>query len=146
MISDIKVNKLSKIKVNGGDVLHAIKNDDYGYKKFAECYFSFINFKHIKGWKKHKLITLNIVVPIGNIRFVIFDERKKSKNFGQFQEVIIGNDNYCRLTIPPMVWLGFQGLTRKGSMLLNIANIEHDVDEVDRLEIDQINYNWSAVQ
>jgi len=42
-----------------------------------------------------------------------------------------------------MVWMGFQGLSSEKSMLLNIANIEHDPGEVDRLEIDKINYNWS---
>ena len=38
---------------------------------------------------------------------------------------------------------GVQGLSSEKSMLLNIANIEHDPGEVDRLEIDKINYNWS---
>jgi hypothetical protein len=28
-------------------------------------------------------------------------------------------------------------------MLLNIANVEHDPDEVDRQEIAKINYDWS---
>ncbi len=34
---------------------------------------------------------------------------------------------------------------RKESMLLNIANIEHNPEEVDRLEIDKINYDWRVV-
>jgi hypothetical protein len=42
-----------------------------------------------------------------------------------------------------MVWMGFQGLSNDGSMLLNIANIEHDPGEADRLEVDKINYDWS---
>ena len=39
--------------------------------------------------------------------------------------------------------MGFQGLSNGSSMLLNIANIEHDPREVDRLEIEKINYDWS---
>jgi len=39
--------------------------------------------------------------------------------------------------------MGFQGLSSEGSMLLNIANIEHDPGEVHSLEIDKINYDWS---
>jgi hypothetical protein len=39
--------------------------------------------------------------------------------------------------------MGFQGLSNGRSMLLNIANIEHDPSEVDRLEIEKINYDWS---
>jgi dTDP-4-dehydrorhamnose 3,5-epimerase len=84
---------------------------------------------------------LNLVVPVGKIKFVLFDDRDESNI--RFQEIIISRDNYCRLTVPPMVWMGFQGLSSEKSMLLNITNIEHDPGEVDRLEIDKINYNWS---
>jgi dTDP-4-dehydrorhamnose 3,5-epimerase len=86
-------------------------------------------------------MTLNLVVPIGEVKFVLFDDRDASNTC--FQEVTISRDNYCRLTVPPMVWMGFQGLENGGSTLLNIASIEHDLGEVDRLEIDKINYNWS---
>jgi len=86
-------------------------------------------------------MTLNLVVPVGEIKFVLFDDRDASSSL--FQEVIISKSNYCRLTVPPLVWMGFQGLSSKGSMLLNIANIEHNPHEAERLEIDKINYNWS---
>ena len=45
-----------------------------------------------------------------------------------------------------MIWIGFKGLLENGSMLLNVANIEHNPYEVDRLEIDKINYDWSALR
>ena len=35
-------------------------------------------------------------------------------------------------------------LVLKESLILNIANIEHDPNEVDRKEIDKINYDWNA--
>jgi dTDP-4-dehydrorhamnose 3,5-epimerase len=71
----------------------------------------------------------------------LFDDREVSST--QFQEVIISKDNYCRLTVPPMIWMGFQGLSDSGSMLLNIANIEHDAHEVDKRNIEQIKFNWN---
>jgi len=46
------------------------------------------------------------------------------------------------LTIPPMIWMGFQGIESE-SILLNIANIEHDPDEVDKKNLEQINFNWN---
>jgi len=46
------------------------------------------------------------------------------------------------LTVPPMVWLGFQGLYSGGSILLNLANIIHDPLEVDKKTIEQIDFNW----
>ena len=129
------------IDTPGGNVMHAMKETSAGYAGFGEVYFSQVDEGDIKAWKRLKSMTLNLIVPVGEIKFVLFDDRDESNT--RFQEVIISRENYCRLTVPPMVWMGFQGLSNDGSMLLNIANIEHDPGEVDRLEIDKMNYNWS---
>ena len=141
MIKDVLIPKLDVIDTPGGNVMHGMKETSIGYSGFGEAYFSQVNESAIKAWKRHKNMTLNLVVPVGKIKFVLFDDRDESNI--RFQEIIISRDNYCRLTVPPMVWMGFQGLSSEESMLLNIANIEHDPGEVDRLEIDKINYNWS---
>jgi len=70
----------------------------------------------------------------------LYDDREISKK--QYQEVIISLENYFRITIPPMVWVGFQGLSNEKSILLNMANIEHDPNEIDRQSIDNIKYDW----
>ncbi len=141
MINDALITQLDVIDTPGGNVMHAMKETSVGYAGFSEAYFSQIDKGAIKAWKRHKKMTLNLIVPVGEIRFVLFDDREVTNN--QFQEIIISKDNYCRLTVPPMVWVGFQGLSNDGSMLLNIANVEHDPDEVDRQEIAKINYDWS---
>ena len=141
MIKDVIVIHLDVIDTPGGNVLHAMKGSSAGYSGFGEAYFSQVDKGAVKAWKRHKKMTLNLVAPVGAIKFVLFDDRDMSNI--QFQEIIISRDNYCRLTVPPMVWMGFQGLSSEGSMLLNIANIEHDPGEVHSLEIDKINYNWS---
>ena len=41
---------------------------------FGEIYFSNINSLCIKAWKKHKIMTLNLIVPIGKVRFVFHDK------------------------------------------------------------------------
>ena len=140
MIEDVLIVKLDVIDTPGGNVMHAMKKSSVGYADFGEAYFSQVDEGAIKAWKRHKNMTLNLVVPTGKIKFVLFDDREASNN--QFQEVIISRENYCRLTVPPMVWVGFQGMSYGGSMLLNIASVEHDPLEVDRLAIDKINYNW----
>ena len=55
-----------------GDIFKVIKKNDAGFVSFGEVYFSTVNKNEIKGWKKHRKMTLNIVVPIGEIKFVIF--------------------------------------------------------------------------
>lgn len=143
MIDDVLISDLSVIDTLGGKVMHGIKRSSKGYVDFGEAYFSEIQCNSIKAWKRHKKMTLNIVVPLGKIRFVLFDDRDLQAT--QFQEIIISRENYCRLTVPPLVWMGFQGLSSKGSMLLNLADIEHDPHEADRVDIDKINYNWNQI-
>ena len=140
-MNELIITPLDIIKVNKGDIMHAMKSHDPGFSGFGEAYFSMVSYNAIKAWKRHHEMTLNLVVPVGKIRFVLFDDRKASNT--QFQEVIISKDNYCRLTVPPMVWIGFQGLSDNGSMLLNIADIEHNPHEVDKKNIEQIEFNWS---
>jgi len=141
MIKDVLITKLDVIDTPGGNVMHAMKETSTGYAGFGEAYFSQVEKGAIKAWKCHQKMTLNLVVPVGEIRFVLFDDREVSNT--QFQEVIISKDNYCRLTVPPMIWMGFQGLSGDGSMLLNIANLEHNPNEVDKRNIEQIKFNWN---
>ncbi len=119
-----------------GDIYHGMKKSDVGYDGFGEAYFSTINKDDIKGWKKHTLMTLNLVVPVGAIEFVVYDEEDKS-----FFMQTLSQENYQRLTVKPNVWMAFRG---KGehNILLNMANIEHNPDEAVNLPLEEINYAW----
>jgi len=141
MIKDVLLTDLPIIKTPGGDVLHGIKHSDLSYKGFGEAYFSKIKYKSIKAWKRHRKMTLNLIVPIGEIRFIMYDDREKISS--KFQEVIISTSHYVRLTVPPMIWLGFEGISKGESVILNIADIEHNPMEVDKKNIADINFNWS---
>ena len=141
-ISGVTFTPLSIIDTDGGDVLHAMKSSDLGYGGFGEAYFSTIDSGAIKGWKCHQEMILNLVVPVGAIRFVIFDDRMDSPSKGKFDEFILSRKNYVRLTIPPLLWVSFQGVDKGVNILLNIASIEHSPDEVDRRDLDQIKYDW----
>lgn len=142
MIDNLVITPLNVIDTTGGSVMHAMKKIDHGFDGFGEAYFSKIDFNSVKAWKRHKEMTLNIIVPVGKIQFVLFDDRAGLKK--QFQEITISKDNYLRLTVPPLIWMGFKGLDKKGSMLLNIANIVHDPHEVDVKDIKEIQYNWDS--
>lgn len=139
MIEGIVLTSLKVIAVDKGRVFHALKKNDKGYKNFGEAYFSEIEPNEIKAWKRHNIMTLNLVVPLGEVRFVLFDDRYNRQTF---EEITLSVENYYRLTIPPKIWFGFQGLSKTNSLILNIADIEHDPNEVDRKEIEEISYNW----
>jgi len=141
MIKDVNLTSLSIINVPGGDVMHALKSSEVGFVNFGEAYFSNIEFGVIKAWKRHRQMQLNLIVPIGRVKFVLFDDRNGVEN-SVFQEVFLSPENYLRLTIPPLIWVGFQGLAKENSTLLNIASIEHSDEELDRRSLKDINYSW----
>jgi dTDP-4-dehydrorhamnose 3,5-epimerase len=123
-----------------GDVLHGMKKSDPGFSGFGEAYFSTIHVREVKPWKKHFRMTLNLVVPVGRIRFVLHDDRPESDSFGITLAVEIGPDNYQRLTVPPGVWMAFEGLGEGLNLLLNMANMEHDPEEVERADLGRFEY------
>jgi|TARA_B110000261_G_C12872201_1_gene272840 dTDP-4-dehydrorhamnose 3,5-epimerase len=127
---------LKKIHNLRGYVFHAMKKSDIGFDGFGEAYFSTVNKNDIKGWKKHTEMTLNLVVPVGKMEFVIYNDKNQN-----FFHVTISQDNYQRLTISPGFWLAFRGLDEK-NILLNIASIEHDPSESESIDLDKIIYDW----
>lgn len=141
-INGMLITPIEIVPVPGGDVLHGMKLNDPGYAGFGEAYFSTVNNRVIKAWKRHREMTMNIIVPFGCVRFVIYDDRETDSSQHSFQQVVLSRDNYFRLTVPPMVWMGFEGLGEEENILLNISNIKHSPDEVDRLMVNQVNFDW----
>ena len=82
-------------------------------------------------------MTLNLVVPFGNVLFVFYLDDEDS-----FIEIKIGEENYQRLNVPPGIWFGFKGLNESGSLIMNLADMEHNPDELLRKSIDEFEYNW----
>ncbi len=144
MLKKPLLTKLDIINSAKGRVLHAMKKSDLGYEGFEEAYFSTIYPKCIKGWKRHKSMTLNLIVPLGKIRFVLYDDRDiENINTNSY---ILSCDKYFRLTIPPMIWVAFQSLHNKESILLNVSNLIHNPREADNIELEKINFDWSFVK
>lgn len=140
-IQGVELHPLKHITVLKGDILHALKSTDDGYAGFGEAYFSQIESGAVKGWKRHNRMTLNIIVPLGKIKFVVFDGRENSLTYGKFQEIILSpEDNYQRLTLAPGLWMAFQGMDDKISMLMDIIPEPHDPNEADRKNIEEIEY------
>jgi dTDP-4-dehydrorhamnose 3,5-epimerase len=143
MIDGITFTALDKIEADAGSVLHFIKNDDPGYIGFGEIYFSTVKKGAIKAWKMHKLMTLNLVVPVGEVLFVFVDQRKKSKTNGEIYKVRLSSNPYRRMTVPPGIWFGFMGLSSELNLLSNQADIVHDPKEVERKDLNAFQIDWS---
>jgi dTDP-4-dehydrorhamnose 3,5-epimerase len=140
-LENIVITQLSSFDVDGGRVMHGIKKNDVGYVGLGEVYFSYINHKSVKAWKKHNRMTLNLVVPLGKVRFVFCDPFK----LGHYYVEDVGEGNYVRLTVPPGIWFGFQGLATYPSLVTNIADLQYDATEVERQSISSIDYHWEEL-
>lgn len=138
IIDGVTLTPLKTISHPKGDIKHGLKSSEDSFIGFGEAYFSQILPDEIKGWKKHSEMTLNLIVPVGQIRFVIFSETED-----KFFEVILGENNYQRLTIRPHLWMAFQGIGAGLNLLLNLADIEHNPQETESKSIDAINYQWT---
>jgi len=140
-LDDILVLPLRQIEIAGGDVLQVMKQSDSGYVGFGEAYFSWVASGAIKAWKRHTLMTMNIVVPVGQVNFVFCCVN--TDGVEEFRVEQIGVGRYVRITVPPNIWFGFQGCQDSQSLVLNIASIPHDQNEIERLALTEINYEWS---
>lgn len=136
LIEGVQLTPLRIIEGAAGNVMHALKDQDVSFGGFGEAYFSTVAFNAVKGWKKHRRMILNLVVPVGAIRFVLYDGRPESASWQQWQEVELSVANYKRLTVPPGVWMAFKGASEGPNMLLNIASIRHDPEEADNLPLE----------
>jgi len=144
MIDGVKITPLRQIPDERGVIMHMLKRTDDVFENFGEIYFSGVNPGAIKAWHLHKEMTLNYAVPIGQIKFVLYDDRPQSPTKGTLQELFIGNRNYVLVTVPPMVWNGFKGLGDAMSLVANCASIPHDPNEISRVDpytLD-IPYDW----
>ena len=137
MLPGITVTPLARIAVTGGDVQHFMRTDSPGFAGFGEVYFSHANEGAVKAWKRHRQMTLNLVVPVGRVRFVFWQEASNL-----FQEEIIGDDRYVRLTVAPGIWFGFQGLGAGTNLVANFADILHDPAEAETRDLALARFEW----
>ena len=133
-MDSVTLTPLRRIEHPKGDVFHVMKTSDKGFFGFGEAYFSTVNKFDIKGWKKHSKMTLNLVVVMGEVEFVVH-------NGIDFFNVKLSKGNYQRLTVEPGLWVAFRGLSNE-NILLNLASIEHDPNESENVDLDAFDYDW----
>lgn len=144
MIEGVALHPLRQISVPKGDLWHAFKCTDDGFVGFGEAYFTQIHPHTVKGWKRHNIYTLNLVVVVGTVKFVIYDDRENSSTRGEFQEVTLSpKANYQRLTVAPGLWMAFAGADADTSILMDLIPKVHDPNESDRKELSEISYNFN---
>ena len=146
MIDGVIVTPLSQFSDNRGKVMHMLRCDAPHFKSFGEIYFSCVYEGVVKGWHLHKRMTINYAVPFGKIKFVLYDDRSESPTRGKIEEILLGPDNYCLVTVPPLIWNGFKGIGPEMAIVANCASVPHDLGEIERRDPfdPSIPYQWDV--
>jgi dTDP-4-dehydrorhamnose 3,5-epimerase len=144
MIEGVVITPLRQIFDERGKVMHMMRNDSAVFSEFGEIYFSCTYPGAIKAWHLHKKMTLNYAVVSGQIKCVLYDDREGSSTRGNVDEYFLSPENYYLLTVPPLVWNGWKGLSVTDSIVANCASMPHSPDEIERrLPNDKdIPYDW----
>ena len=144
MIDGIILTPLKQIFDERGKVMHMLREDSPIFSRFGEIYFSCSHPGAVKAWHLHKELTLNYAVIHGQIKFVLYDERKDSPTFGEVQELFISPENYYLVTVPPGIWNGFKSIGNLTSILANCATLPHSQNEIIRRPANdkKIPYKW----
>ena len=144
MIDGVVITPLHQIFDERGKVMHMLREDSPNFLRFGEIYFSCTYPGAIKAWHLHKQMTLNYAVIHGEIKYVLYDDRPDSKTRGCIQEFFLSPENYCLVTVPPLIWNGFKGIGDKVSIVANCATLPHHPHEIERKSAfdPSIPYDW----
>jgi len=146
IIEGVQVIPLRRIPDERGTVFHMLRRTDPHFIEFGEIYFATIYKNVIKGWHKHREMTLNYACIAGRIKLVIYDDRENSPTQGGLMEVYLGTDSHALTIIPPGLWNGFKGMHSPFSMVANCSTHPHDPTLSTRLDpfSESIPYTWDV--
>ena len=136
---------LARIPDERGTILHMLRRTDPHFIDFGEIYFTTIYRDVVKGWHRHRDMTLNYACISGRIKLVLYDDRSDSRTRGVLVERFLGPDDYALAIIPPGVWSGMKGMSDQ-AIVANCATHPHDASRTDRMDPfgTDIPYDWAV--
>ena len=146
MIEGVKVIPLRRIPDERGTIFHMLKCTDPHFEQFGEIYFSTVYRGVVKGWHKHREMTLNYACVFGRIKLVLYDDRDGSSTRAEIMELFLGPDDYSLVVIPPGVWNGFKGMSEPCAIVANCCTHPHDPSRSTRVDPfdSDIPYDWGV--
>ena len=144
-IHGVLVVPLRRIPDERGTILHMLRRDDPHFVEFGEIYFTSIYRGVVKGWHRHRDMTLNYACVAGRVKLVMYDDRTDSPTRGRVMERFLGPDDYSLVVIPPGIWNGMKGMDEV-SLVANCATHPHDPSRTERLDpfSSAIPYDWAV--
>jgi dTDP-4-dehydrorhamnose 3,5-epimerase len=147
-IDGVQVTPLRRIPDERGTIYHMLRADDPHFEQFGEIYFTSVYAGVVKGWHKHREMTLNYACVYGRVKLVVYDGRLDSATSGTVLEVFLGPDDYSLVTIGPDIWSGFKGMSEPFAIIANCCTHPHDASRTTRVDPfdNDIPYDWAVRQ
>ncbi len=148
VIDGVRVTPLRRIPDERGTIYHMLRADDPHFEQFGEIYFTSIYPGVVKGWHRHREMTLNYACVFGRVKLVVYDDRHASPTAGELLEVFLGPDDYSLVSIAPEIWSGFKGMSEPFAIIANCCTHPHDPGRTTRVDPfdNDIPYDWAIHQ
>lgn len=148
MIDGVQVKQLAIHEDERGRLMEILRVDDSLFKKFGQTYMTVCKPGFAKAWHRHKVQWDNFTCVSGTMRLVMYDAREDSPTKGELQEFLISQDNPILVTIPPMVFHGFECASEEEAITINTPTEPYNPDDPDELRIPyddpSIPFKWSS--
>ncbi|MDO8339053.1 MAG: dTDP-4-dehydrorhamnose 3,5-epimerase family protein [Candidatus Burarchaeum sp.] len=135
MIEGVEVKELKMIKDNRGFLMEILRGSDKmkadGQKAFGQMYISTAYPAVIKGKHLHKLQTDHLTVIKGRAAIHVEDARENSPTKGKKEVILVGEDNWKLVKIPPGIWHSTENVGTEVCYFINYVTREYDHKEPD---------------
>jgi dTDP-4-dehydrorhamnose 3,5-epimerase len=144
-IEGVLIVPLRRIPDERGTIFHMLRSTDPHFREFGEIYFTSIYREVVKGWHRHRQMTLNYACIWGRVKLVLYDDRPGSPTRTALVERFLGPDDYSLVVIPPGIWTGMKGMSEV-SLVANCATHPHDPAGTERADPfgDAVPYDWAV--
>lgn len=146
MIDGVKIKKLKVIPDERGRLMEILRADDPFFEKFGQVYLTTAYPGVVKGWHYHKKQADNMAVLKGMMKIVLYDSRKKSRTYGEINEIFAGVHNPVLVHIPSLVFHGFKCVSEEEALVVNIPTEVYNYERPDEYRVPahggRIKYDW----
>ena len=146
MIDGVKVKKLKVISDERGRLMEILRKSETGTGP-SQVYMTTAREGVVKDKDKfhmHKEQNDFFCCVKGKIKLVLVDTRDGSPTRGELNDLEIGDENFCLVTIPKLVLHGFKSMKGE-SFIINCIDNEYNKENPDEFRIDNEYYDWDKL-
>jgi dTDP-4-dehydrorhamnose 3,5-epimerase len=142
----VKIRRLPAIPDERGALTEILRSDDPEYPRFGQVYMTTTYPGVVKGWHYHDHQTDMICCLSGEIKLVLYDDRKASPTRGAIVEIFLGDSNRLLVKVPSGVHHGWKCIGEHAALIVNIPDQLYQYESPDEHRLDphgtDIPYRW----